>query len=115
MPPIVTCAKTALDTRVMIDDPMLRTRLVVVLALVTTYAFFLEYLPPFKRVHLYSDIEDFHYPLHAFAFQALRQGRIPQWDPSMYCGISFTGNLHIRLIIGEPPQCCWNCNCNGHR
>ena len=31
------------------------------LALIATYAFFCEYLPPFKRVHVFSDMEVFHY------------------------------------------------------
>lgn len=73
-----------------------------VLALVGTCAFFCEYLPPFKRVHLFSDIEVYHYPLQRYAFQALKEGRIPQWDPSMYCGISFAGNIQAGLFY--PPM-----------
>lgn len=71
------------------------------LALIATYAFFCEYLPPFKRVHVFSDMEVFHYQLQRYAFQALHEGRIPQWDPSMYCGISFLGNVQAALFY--PP------------
>jgi hypothetical protein len=76
--------------------------LVAVLALVATFAFFHEYLPPFKRVHLFSDIEGYHYPLERYAFQALKEGRFPQWDPSIYCGISFVGNMQAALFY--PPS-----------
>jgi hypothetical protein len=76
-------------------------KLVAALALLATYAFFYEYLPPLKRVHIYSDIEGFHFPLQQYAFQALKQGRLPQWDPSMYCGIPFSGNVQAALFY--PP------------
>ncbi|MGA2722011.1 MAG: YfhO family protein [Bryobacteraceae bacterium] len=73
-----------------------------VLSLIATWAFFCEYVPPFKRVHLFSDIEVYHYPLQRYAFQALKEGRFPQWDPSMYCGISFAGN--IQAAVFYPPM-----------
>jgi hypothetical protein len=38
------------------------------LSLIATYAFFYEYLPPLKTVHLYSDIAGYHYPLQRYAF-----------------------------------------------
>jgi hypothetical protein len=72
------------------------------LALVATYAFFFEYLPPFKRVHLFSDLEVYHYPLQRYVFQALKEWQLPQWDPSMYCGISLVGNLQSALFY--PPS-----------
>ncbi|MGA2769276.1 MAG: YfhO family protein [Bryobacteraceae bacterium] len=74
---------------------------VALLALITTYAFFYEYLPPFKTVYLYSDIAGYHYPLQRYAFQALKDGRIPQWDSSIYCGISFVGNVQTAFLY--PP------------
>src|SRR5579864_4994199 len=81
---------------------MRRERLqVAVLALIATYAFFHEYLRPFKRVHLWSDIEGYHYPLQRYAFQSLKDGRIPLWDPSIYCGIPFSGNVQAALFY--PP------------
>jgi len=64
-----------------------------VLSLIATYFFFCEYLPPFKRVYLWSDIAGYHYPLHLYAFQTLKEGRFPEWDPSIYCGISYIGNI----------------------
>ena len=79
----------------------LRLRTVAFLAIVTTYLFWIEYLPPFKRVHLYSDIEGFHWPLLVAAFEAIRHGRLPLWDPSIYCGIPFAGNIQAALFY--PP------------
>lgn len=76
-------------------------KLAAVLALVATWAFFYEYAPPFQRVHLFSDIEYYHWPMQQYAFRALKEGRIPQWDPSMYCGISFAGNTQVALFY--PP------------
>jgi len=75
---------------------------VAALALAATGAFFYEYLPPARRVHLFSDIEGFHYPLAAYAFNSLEQGRVPQWDPSIYCGITFAGNIQAALFY--PPS-----------
>src|SRR5260370_39066904 len=44
------------------------------------------------------------YPLlHSdYAFQAIRQGRFPQWDPTIYCGLSLVGNVQAALFY--PPQ-----------
>ncbi len=72
------------------------------LSLAATYAFFAEYLPPIQRVHLFSDAEVYHYPLQRYAFDALKHGRLPQWDPSMYCGIAFAGNIQAALFY--PPN-----------
>jgi hypothetical protein len=72
--------------------------LAIAVALCATYAFFYEYLPPFKQIHLYSDIEGYHYPLQRYAFHALKSGHFPQWDPSIYCGISFAGNVQAALF-----------------
>ena len=80
-----------------------------VLALVATAAFFCEYLPPLQRVHLFSDIEVYHYPLQRYAFQALHEGRFPQWDPSMYCGITFAGNIQAALFY-PPTWLLWATN-----
>ena len=75
--------------------------LVAVLALLATYIFFYEYLPPFHKVRLFSDIDGYHFPLQRYAFDSLKQGRFPQWDPSIYCGISFAGNVQAALLY--PP------------
>jgi len=74
---------------------------VAVLALLATYLIFFQYLPPFHEVHIFSDIEGYHYPLQRYAFDALKHGRFPQWDPSIYCGISFAGNVQAALLY--PP------------
>jgi len=78
-----------------------RTRTIVTLAALATYLFWIEYLPPFTRMHLYSDIEGFHWPLLVSAFEAIRHGRFPLWDPSIYCGIPFAGNIQAALFY--PP------------
>lgn len=75
--------------------------LVALLALIATCGLFYEYLPPFKRVHLWSDIAGYHYPLQRYAFQSLKAGHIPQWDPSIYCGITFAGNVQAAFYY--PP------------
>lgn len=79
----------------------MRTRTVVSLSALATYLFWIEYLPPFTRVHLYSDIEGFHWPLLVSAFEAIRHARFPLWDPSIYCGIPFAGNIQAALFY--PP------------
>src|SRR5208282_3991263 len=81
---------------------MRRERLLVALvALLVTYFFFSGYLPPFKQVHLWSDAAGYHYPLQRYAFQSLKEGRVPQWDPSIYCGIPFLGNVQSAFLY--PP------------
>jgi hypothetical protein len=78
-----------------------RLRLVAPLSLVFTYLFFFDYLPPSRRVHIPYDLEGFHYPLADYAFQAIRHGRFPEWDPTIYCGLSFVGNVQAALFY--PP------------
>jgi len=75
---------------------------VALLSLISTWLFFFEYLPPKKRVHFYSDIEGYHYPLFTYAHQALREGRIPEWDWSIYSGMSFVGNPQNPVLY--PPN-----------
>jgi len=74
---------------------------VAALSLVFTYLFFLDYLPPFKRVHVPYDLHGFHYPLADYAFQSIRHGQFPEWDPALYCGITFVGNVQAALFY--PP------------
>jgi hypothetical protein len=78
-----------------------RLRAIAPLSLIFTYLFFLEYLPPFTRVHIPYDLQGFHYPLTDYAFHAIRHGRFPEWDPSIYCGLSFVGNIQVALFY--PP------------
>ena len=81
---------------------MPRYRLTVALSsLLSTYLFFFEYLRPFRRVRITGDLEDFHYPLADYAFQALKHGRFPLWDPSTYCGMGFISNVQAALFY--PP------------
>jgi hypothetical protein len=71
------------------------------ISLLFTYLFFFEYLPPIRWVHLPYDLEGFHYPLADYAFQRLRQGQFPLWDPSIYCGMGFVSNIQAALFY--PP------------
>ena len=81
---------------------MTRSRLLIAsLSLVFIYLFFFEYLPPFERVHIPYDLQGFHYPLNDYAYRALRHGRAPEWDPTIYCGMSFVGNIQAALFY--PP------------
>jgi hypothetical protein len=72
------------------------------ISLAFVYLFFFEYLPPLARVHLYSDIEGYHYPLLHFAFAALKAGHLPLWDPTIYCGLTLIGNVQAAVLY--PPN-----------
>jgi hypothetical protein len=67
------------------------------LALLFAYVFFFEYLPPVRRVHVPYDLVGYHFPLNDFAFQQLRAGHWPQWDPHVYAGTSFASNVQAAL------------------
>jgi hypothetical protein len=71
-------------------------------AFLATYLFFYEYLPPWKTVHLFSDIEGYHYPLFNYAQKAFHDGRFPEWDVAEYSGISFVGNPQAAVFY--PPN-----------
>ncbi|MCX6634751.1 MAG: hypothetical protein NT090_06670, partial [Acidobacteria bacterium] len=77
-------------------------RAVAVASLLFTYAFFFEYLPPFRWVYLPYDLHGYHFPVLEYAFQSLRQGRFPVWDSTIYCGISLAGNIQAGLFY--PPN-----------
>ncbi len=77
---------------------VVRTFAFVLAAAAGAWLYFAEYLPPLSRVHVYGDIEGFHYPLLNYAFKALRQGRFPEWDASIYCGLPFAGNIQAALF-----------------
>ncbi|MBZ5632920.1 MAG: hypothetical protein LAO55_07295 [Acidobacteriia bacterium] len=74
---------------------------IVLVSLLFTYLFFFEYIPPVRWVHIPYDLEGFHYPLADYAFQRLRQGHFPLWDTTIYCGMSFVGNIQAALLY--PP------------
>ena len=79
----------------------IRTRYIVILSFLFTVLFFIEYTPLLRRTHIPYDLEGFHYPLADYAFQAIRRGRFPEWDPTIYCGLSFVGNIQAALFY--PP------------
>jgi hypothetical protein len=79
----------------------IRTRYIVILSFLFTGLFFIEYTPLLRHTHIPFDLEEFHYPLADYAFQAIRHGRFPQWDPTIYCGLSFVGN--IQAAVFYPP------------
>jgi hypothetical protein len=75
---------------------------VAALSLVFTYLFFFEYLPPARWVDIPYDLQYYHYPLDDFAFRSLKTGHIPEWDPTIYCGMSFVGNPQVAMFY--PPM-----------
>ncbi|MGD0136463.1 MAG: hypothetical protein ABSE57_30850, partial [Bryobacteraceae bacterium] len=81
---------------------MIRRYLVAALSFLFTYLFFIEYLSPLRQVHIPYDLQGFHYPLVDYAFQALKDGRFPEWDWTIYCGQSFVGNIQAALFY--PPM-----------
>lgn len=72
------------------------------LSLVFTYLFFLEYLPPLRHVHIPYDLQAYHYSLNDYVFQALRQGRFPEWDAALDCGLPLAGNIQAATFY--PPM-----------
>jgi hypothetical protein len=76
--------------------------LATLLAAAAAWFFFFEYVPPLKRVHFYGDIEGYHYPLYVYANRAVREGRIPQWDSTIYSGMSFVANPQAAVFY--PPN-----------
>ncbi len=74
---------------------------IALVSLLFTWLFFFEYIPPVRWVHIPFDLNGFHYPLADYAFQSLRHGRFPLWDPTIYCGMSFVSNIQAALFY--PP------------
>jgi hypothetical protein len=70
-------------------------------SLVFTYLFFGEYLSPLRKVYVTFDLWGYHYPLMDYAFQSLKRFSFPTWDPSIYCGQPFAGNIQAALFY--PP------------
>lgn len=62
------------------------------------YLAFLQYLPPVRSYHLVGDIDGYHHPLVNYAFTSLKEGRLPLWDPTIYCGLSFPANIQAQLF-----------------
>jgi len=80
----------------------LSTLFVALSSLAFTYLFFSEYLSPFRKVYVPFDLWGYHYPLMDFAFQSLRRFHFPAWDPSIYSGQPFAGNIQAALFY--PPS-----------
>lgn len=80
---------------------MLSRKAIALLSFLFTYLFFFEYIPPVRWVHIPYDLNGFHYPLADYAFQSLRRGRFPLWDPTIYSGMSFVANIQAALFY--PP------------
>lgn len=78
-----------------------RRTLVTVLALLFTHLFFFEYRTGSHRVRIPYDLEGYHYPLADYAFQSLRSGRFPLWDPTLYSGLPFAANTQAAMFY--PP------------
>jgi hypothetical protein len=69
--------------------------------LLFTWLYFLHYLPPFQRFSIPYDLPGYFLSLHDYAFRSLKEGRLPEWDPYMYCGMSFVGNVQASMFY--PP------------
>lgn len=72
------------------------------LSLAAIWFFFADYLPPRMTAHFTYDFEGFHYPLLNYAFQSLKQGRLPEWDPTNYGGVPFCANIQAGMFY--PPN-----------
>ncbi|MGH9629377.1 MAG: hypothetical protein ACRD7E_13740, partial [Bryobacteraceae bacterium] len=77
-------------------------RIIPIVSLFAVWALFHDYFPPFQKVHLWADIEGYHWPLLSYAYTSLREGRFPLWDSAIYCGIPFAGNIQAGLFY--PPN-----------
>ena len=90
----------------------LSTIAIALASLVFTYLFFGEYLSPFRKVYVPFDLWGYHYPLMDFAFQSLKRFSFPAWDPSIYCGQPFAGNIQAALFY--PPTWILYAFCASH-
>lgn len=79
----------------------MRLRYVALGSLLFTYLFFIEYLSPFRNIHVPFDLQGYHYTLADYAFQSLSDGHFPEWDSSIYSGVSFVANAQAALFY--PP------------
>ena len=78
---------------------MLRPSIAIALAaLACTHAFFYEYRRPVRSMHIPYDLSGYHYSLAGYAFESVKAGRWPQWDPTTYAGMDFTANPQTALF-----------------
>ena len=78
------------------DSLLLRRSTVLAASLLFTFFFFHEYFS--RRVSIPFDLPSFHYPLADYAFMAVRHGRLPAWDPTVYGGMPFAANPQAALF-----------------
>jgi hypothetical protein len=79
--------------------PLLRVVCPLVLLLAV---FCLYHRPLFNRAYAIPwDLPDYHGPVAATVSAALRDGRLPLWDPYTYCGNPFHNNLQAQIFY--PP------------
>jgi len=79
----------------------MRLRWVAVFSFLFTALFFFEYLPPIRWVDIPYDLAGYHYSLEDYAFLGLKSGHFPEWDATIYCGMSLVGNIQTALFY--PP------------
>jgi hypothetical protein len=71
-------------------------------SLLVAAVFYARFLPPLRQLHFLGDIDGYHYPLLNYGLFALKEGRWPEWDPTIYCGLPFLANIQAALFY--PPQ-----------
>ena len=49
-------------------------------------------------MHIPYDLSGYHYSLAGYAFESVKAGRWPQWDPTTYAGMDFTANPQTALF-----------------
>lgn len=81
--------------------PVFRRLAAAAASLLFAWFYFLHYLPPFKRFSVPYDLPGYFFSLHDYAFRSLKAGRLPEWDPYIYAGLGFAGNIQASLFY--PP------------
>ncbi len=51
-----------------------------------------------QRVVCFGDVSRFYYPLKFFASSELQQGRLPLWNPHLFCGTPLLANLQTAIF-----------------
>ena len=53
------------------------------------------------------DTQTYFYPYWAAAFDALRSGRVPLWNPDLFMGRAVPGEPAGGCLLPAEPGCCW--------
>src|ERR1051325_11391458 len=88
-----------------VSPPVVATRrstLICFLLLVVFAAVSLKDLLSAERIPAYRDLLAFFVPYKHFLTEHLRQGRVPLWNPWLYMGTPFLGNLQSGVF--SPPS-----------